>query len=86
MEDETRKMLKVFGVSVTDFDREAEALLGRIRALGGEGTAGELLPLFIDLSELLLGVSAKWLEVTRHIFEGQARLLGEATAALKKSS
>lgn len=86
MEDETRKMLKVFGVSVTDLDREAEALLGRLQALGEGGKAGDLLPVFGNLSELLLEVNTRWLEVTRHIFDVEMRLLTQAAAAIKKTS
>ena len=69
--DPTRKLLKVFGVKVTDYEAKSDALLGRWPgANAAERTAiqAEGLELSADL--------AHWLrEVTTHVLERQERLL-----------
>lgn len=69
--DPTRKLLKVFGVKVTDYEAKTDALLARWSAANeAERVAiqGEAIELSADL--------AHWLrEVTSHVLERQERVL-----------
>lgn len=68
--DPTRKLLKVFGVKVTDYETKTDALLQRRSATDAERVAvlSEALELTADLDH--------WLrEVTSHVLERQERVL-----------
>ena len=69
--DPTRKLLKVFGVKVTDYEAKTDELVGRWAAADASGRAAiqaEALELSADL--------AHWLrEVTAHVLERQERVL-----------
>ena len=69
--DPTRKLLKVFGVKVTDYEAKTDALLARWSAANGTERAviqGDAIELSADL--------AHWLrEVTAHVLERQERVL-----------
>lgn len=69
--DPTRKLLKVFGVKVTDYEEKTDGLLGRWAAAdAAERSAiqSEALELSADL--------AHWLrEVSVHVLERQERVL-----------
>lgn len=80
--DPTRKLLKVFGVKVTDYEAKTDALLARAATAKGEERAAildEALELTADLDH--------WLrEITSHVLERQERVLtalrgGDATAS-----
>jgi len=68
--DPTRKLLKVFGVKVTDYEAKTDALLERTSASDADRVAllNEALELTADLDH--------WLrEVTSHVLERQERVL-----------
>ncbi len=69
--DPTRKLLKVFGVKVTDYEAKSDGLLARWPAADATERAtiqAEALELSADL--------AHWLrEVTAHVLERQERVL-----------
>ena len=69
--DPTRKLLKVFGVKVTDYEEKTDGLLGRWAGASTEERAAiqsEALELSADL--------AHWLrEVSAHVLERQERVL-----------
>jgi hypothetical protein len=69
--DPTRKLLKVFGVKVTDYEAKTDALLARWSGANETERAaiqGDALELSADL--------AHWLrEVTGHVLERQERVL-----------
>ena len=69
--DPTRKLLKVFGVKVTDYESKTDALLARWPAANERDRAtiqAEALELSADL--------AHWLrEVSAHVLERQERVL-----------
>ncbi len=69
--DPTRKLLKVFGVKVTDYEAKSDALVARWSAASPAERAtiqAEALELSADL--------AHWLrEVTAHVLERQERVL-----------
>jgi phage shock protein A len=69
--DPTRKLLKVFGVKVTDYEAKTDALLARWPAAdASERTAiqAEALELSADLAHTLR-------EITTHVLERQERVL-----------
>jgi hypothetical protein len=85
MGDDTRKLLKVFGVAVTDFEAEAAQLEAAAAQLSGD--AGQLGRLLQDVTELCRELNTRWLETTQHLFAVQDRLLArcaEAAARLQK--
>jgi hypothetical protein len=69
--DPTRKLLKIFGVKVTDYEEKSEALLARWSGADAAERAviqSEAVELSADL--------AHWLrEVTAHVLERQERVL-----------
>jgi len=69
--DPTRKLLKVFGVKVTDYEACTDALLGR--AAGA--TAETRLALLEEALELTADLDHWLREVTSHVLERQERVL-----------
>ena len=83
MNDDTRKLLKVFGVAVTDAEAEAERLAGTAAQLSAGAGKEEIAKLLKDASELCRELNTRWLEVTQRVFAIQSRLqthLSEAAA------
>lgn len=77
-EDSTRKLLKVFGVAVTDFEDAGT----RLREQAKAAAAHDLPALAGDAIAASAEVNRRWLEVTRSIFEEQARLHAEIGARI----
>jgi len=73
-EEATRRLLKLFGIALTDLEDRTQTTLERLQALGPrpESPAAAL-----DLSKQWLEASdeamARWLEVTQWLVETQAR-------------
>ena len=81
MADETRRLLKVFGVAVTDIEAEAEKLeaaAAQLSAASGKDQIGKLLK---DVTELCRELNTRWLETTQHIFATQNRLFSRLADA-----
>jgi hypothetical protein len=86
MNDDTRKLLKVFGVAVTDAEAEAERLAGTAAQLSASAGKQEIAKLLKDASDLGLELNTRWLEITERVFAIQSRLqhqLAEAGARLQ---
>ena len=86
MNDDTRKLLKVFGVAVTDAEAEAERLAGTAAQLSASAGKEELAKLLKDASDLCRELNTRWLEITQRVFAIQGRLhqqLSEAGARLQ---
>jgi hypothetical protein len=70
--DPTRKLLKVFGVKVTDYEAKTAELIARYKAASGEeraAVAAEIAELTADLDH--------WLrEINAHVLEKQEEVLG----------
>jgi len=70
--DPTRKLLKVFGVKVTDYEAKTVELIARYKAASGEeraAIAAEVAELTADLDH--------WLrEINAHVLERQEEVLG----------
>jgi hypothetical protein len=74
MNDDTRKLLKVFGVAVTDAEAEAERLAGTAAQLPANGSKEEVARLLKDASDLCRELNTRWLEITQRVFAIQSRL------------
>src|SRR4051794_37433164 len=81
MDDETRKLLKIFGVAVTDFEAEAEKLAATAARLSSDSSGDEVAKLMKDAAELSRELNARWLEITRRVFALQERLLSRCAEA-----
>ena len=85
MSDDSRKLLKIFGVTVTDFDAEAEKLARAAEQLSASSSAAEALTLLQDTTELCRELNGRWLEITQHVFAQQARLLTAIASSAAKA-
>ena len=74
MNDDTRKLLKVFGVAVTDAEAEAERLAGTAAQLSASASKEEVARLLKDGSDLCRELSTRWLEITERVFAIQSSL------------
>ncbi len=79
--DETRRLLKIFGVAMTDFEDESKELLNRIQALEGR-TGDELAGVLRDFLELIAESTEKWQATTDHLFSMQRKMLADIVTAL----
>ena len=88
MYEDTRKLLKVFGVAVTDAEAEADRLAETAAQLSAGSSKQDIAKLLKDSSELCQEMSTRWLEITERVFAIQNRLrqqLAEAGARLQES-
>ena len=86
MNDDTRKLLKVFGVAVTDAEAEAERLAGTAAQLSASAGKEEIAKLLKDASELCREQHTRWLEITERVFAIQSRLQTELAEVARKLS
>jgi len=77
-DDATRKLLKVFGVAVTDFEDASR----RLQEQAKDGATQDVLGLAGETIAASAEVNRRWLEVSRLIFEEQARLHAEVAQRL----
>ena len=88
MYEDTRKLLKVFGVAVTDAEAEVERLAETAAQLSAGSSKEDIAKLLKDSSELCQEMSTRWLEITERVFAIQNRLrqqLAEAGARLQET-
>jgi hypothetical protein len=86
MSDDTRKLLKVFGVAVTDSEAEAERLAGIAAQLSVNANKEAIVNLLKDANDLSRELNTRWLEITQRVFAIQNRLqtqLAETAAKLQ---
>jgi hypothetical protein len=84
-EDSTRKLLKVFGVAITDFEDRCLQIAQQARDAadqGGDPTA--FLPFLEGLVRSTSEVSKRWMEVTQFIVEQQNRTHAEVLGLLEE--
>ena len=84
--DDTRKLLKVFGVAVTDAEAEAERLAGAAAQLSANANKEEIAKLLKDASDLCQELNTRWLEITQRVFAIQSRLQTQLAEAAGKWS
>ena len=84
--DETRQLLKIFGVAVTDFEAEAE----KLKSVAEQFTAGadkaEVAGHLKNVVELCCELNTRWLQVTQRVFEAQNELFVRCAEAADKAS
>jgi hypothetical protein len=86
MNEDTRKLLKIFGEAVTDAEAEVERLAGTAAQLSASASKEEIAKLLKDASELGQELNTRWLDITQRVFAIQSRLhqqLAEAGARLQ---
>ena len=86
MADETRRLLKTFGVAVTDFEAEAEKLQAAAVQLSADSAKDQIVKLLRNASELCRELNTRWLETTQHIFAIQNQLLARCADAASLQS
>jgi hypothetical protein len=84
MNDDTRKLLKIFGVAVTDAEAEVERLIARSGQLSTDSTSEEVAALLKDDAELCRELNTRWLEITERVFEIQSRLQSQLAESASK--
>jgi hypothetical protein len=84
MNDDTRKLLKIFGVAVTDAEAEVEKLLTRSGQLSTDSTREEVAGLLKDGADLCRELNTRWMEITERVFAIQSRLQSELADAAAK--
>ena len=77
--DPTRRLLRVFGVTVTGYEERTAALLERAAAATERD---EMLQLVTEAMELTAGMNGCLRDVTNHVLETQARFMTELRAAI----
>jgi predicted Zn-dependent protease len=82
--EETRKLLKLFGVAVTDAEAEAEQLAARAAQLSAQSSATELATLLKDAADLCLELQVRWLEVTQRVAQIQEKLYRELSRGAQR--
>jgi hypothetical protein len=74
-EEDTRKLLRTFGVTVTNFEERTTQLLEQAKQLRQEGNSDAMLPLLKNFAGELLDLQGRWLEITNHIITQQRQVL-----------
>jgi len=73
-------MLRVFGVTVTDYEEKTAAILEQAAAASGDNS--EQLRLALAAIELTADLNTRLREMNNHLFDTQTRVLSELKAAL----
>jgi len=74
-EEDTRKLLRAFGVTVTNFEERTAQLLDQAKQLRQAGDSDGVLTLLKDFAGEFLDLQGRWLEITNHILSQQRRVL-----------
>jgi hypothetical protein len=82
--DDTRKLLKIFGVAVTDAEAEVERLVARSAQLSTDSTREEVAALLKDGADLCRELNTRWLEITERVFAIQSRVQSQLADAAAK--
>jgi hypothetical protein len=77
--DPTRRLLRVFGVKVTEYEERAAALLERAAAAT---EPDERLQLTVEAIDLTVELNARLQDITNHVLDTQARVLTELRTAI----
>jgi hypothetical protein len=78
-EEDTRRLLRTFGVTVTNFEERSAQLLEQANQLRQAGDSDGMLTVLKDFAGELLDLQGSWLEVTNHILSQQRQVLTEVT-------
>jgi hypothetical protein len=81
-EEETRKLLRTFGVTVTNFEERSAQFLEQARQLRQAGDSDGVLFLLKDFASELLDLQGRWLEITNHVLTRQRQVLTDITTLI----
>ena len=76
-EEDTRQLLRTFGVTVTNFEERTGQLLEQAKQLRQAGDSDGMLTLLKDFAGELLDLQRRWLDITNHTLSQQRRVLTE---------
>jgi hypothetical protein len=76
-EEDTRQLLRTFGVTVTNFEEHTAQLLEQAKQLRQAGDSDGMLTLLKDFAGELLDLQRRWLDITNHTLSQQRRVLAE---------
>ena len=79
--DPTRRMLRVFGVTVTDYEEKTE----RIRAALAGATRDDAVRLAAEAIDLTARLNRQLREMTDHLLDAQNGVLADLKAALDRT-
>jgi hypothetical protein len=82
--NETRQLLKIFGVAVTDFEVEAEKLQKAAAQFSHDTGKQETANQLKNVTELCRELNTRWLEITKRVFTAQNELLARCAEAAAK--
>jgi hypothetical protein len=75
MNDDTRRLLKIFGVAVTESEAELEKLVAKAGQLSTHSTRGEeIAALLKDGADLCRELNTRWLEIAERLFAIRSHL------------
>ena len=80
--DPTRRLLKVFGVKVTDYEERTAKILGE---LSEETSPEALVRLAAEAIELTVDLNERLRETSGHVLDTEAKVLSKLQAALEKA-
>ena len=84
MADKSRRLLKTFGVAVTNFEAQAETLEAAAEKLSAGSDKDQIATLLKEVTELCRELNTRWLEATQHIFEIESQLLVRCADAARR--
>ena len=86
-EEATRRLLKVFGIAVTDFEETAEKILVEAKAAVEKGAGADvLLPLLARLLKAEGDLTSRWAEMTQLISATQGRAYTEILGLMEQAT
>ena len=83
----TRRLLKVFGIAVTDFEETCQRILADARtAVAQGGGADALLPLLAKLLRAEGDLTSRWAELSRLVSDTQGRAYTELIRLMEETT
>lgn len=83
-EEDTRQLLRTFGVTVTNFEERSAQFLEQAKQLRQAGDSDGVLLLLKDFAGELITLQGRWLEITNHVLTRQRRVLAEMTTLISE--
>jgi hypothetical protein len=83
-DEDTRKLLRTFGVTVTNFEERTAQLLEQAKQLRQAGDSDGMLSLLKDFTGELLDLQGRWLEITNHILSQQRQVLTDIATVVSE--
>lgn len=80
--DPTRRLLRVFGVKLTDYEERTAALLEQ----AARADPADLPPLAAEVVELTAELNLRLRDLSTHVLDAESRVLTELKAALERTS